>query len=85
MMKRPVRFAWLSVLGLVLAIPLGGCQGDNEGDLFKGQKGTADPKYKDDDASYQQYYKDSQKKAAPAKGKASTPAPAPEPATKPAQ
>ena len=49
--------------------PLAGCQEDNETGLMKpGEKGIADPKYKDD-SSYEQYFKDQQqKKAAAGKG-----------------
>jgi hypothetical protein len=50
-------------LFLVCAIPLIGCQGDNEAGVATGAKGTADPKYaKGDDAAYEAYGKPDQTK-----------------------
>jgi hypothetical protein len=67
-MKRVFDCLSLSLLGLSLLLPFGGCQGDNESNIDTGQKGTADPKYTDTPESYQQYARDRAPKSAPGKG-----------------
>ncbi len=56
-MKRFVRSVSLSLLGLALLVPFGGCQSDNEANIDTGQTGAADPKY-NSDSSYEAYRKD---------------------------
>jgi hypothetical protein len=68
-MKRVVRSMRLSIFGLALLVPLGGCQTDNEAGIDSGQKGSADPKY-NSDASYESYRKDHLQKEGTGKGKA---------------
>jgi hypothetical protein len=61
----------LSVLGFALALPLAGCQGDNESEADSGKTGTGDPKYTtSDDSGYRAFRKDHlQKPAEEQKGK----------------
>ena len=42
-MKYLLRYAWVSVLGLVAVLPLAGCHDGNEGGVDTGQAGTVDP------------------------------------------
>jgi hypothetical protein len=57
-MKRTLQALWFSTVILAGAIPLGGCQNDNEAEVAA-TKGTADPKYAaDSDANYEAYAKD---------------------------
>ncbi len=70
-MKRILKSIWLSALIGVCALPLGGCQNDNEAGIAASTEGTSDPKYaKDDPATYQQYAKDQMKNAFKGKEKA---------------
>jgi hypothetical protein len=70
-MKRTLQTFWFSIVILAVAIPFGGCQDGNEGEVA-GTTGTSDGKYdKGDDAAYRAHYQDAQK--AMVKDKASKP------------
>jgi hypothetical protein len=75
MIRRLVRFSWLSLLGLALA-SLGGCGEPNQADFKAGgpeRDGVADPKYSaDTPETYKQFHKDAMEaaKKKAAKGKA---------------
>jgi hypothetical protein len=63
-MKSVLCCVWFSVLGFALALPLAGCQEDNESGVDTGQVGTGDPKYTtSDDSGYRAFRKDHQKPA----------------------
>jgi hypothetical protein len=63
-MKCTLPALWFSILILVCAVPLAGCQNDNEAEVAATQ-GTADPKYaKDSDENYAAYAKDQSKSRA---------------------
>jgi hypothetical protein len=71
-MKRISRFMWFSVLALAGALPLAGCEADNEAGVASATPGTGDPKYaKGDHEAYQTFAKDQMKNIKPGKaGKA---------------
>jgi hypothetical protein len=58
-MKCLLRFAWFSLLGLAVVLPLAGCQEDNEAGVDTGKTGTGDPKYTtSDDSGYRLHRQD---------------------------
>jgi hypothetical protein len=60
-MKRTLQTLWFSIVIIAVAIPLGGCQDGNEGEVA-GTTGTSNPKYdKGDDAAYRAYAQDANK------------------------
>lgn len=59
MIKRVLCCVWISILGFSIALPLAGCQADNESDVDSGKTGTGDPKYTTgDDSGYRAFRKD---------------------------
>jgi hypothetical protein len=67
-MKCIFQSLWFSLVILIIAFPLVGCQNENEAGVASDVSGSANPKYaKGDDAAYEAYGKDQMKTKAAVK------------------